>query len=110
MTAGPVRVGVGAQFRAGDVLHVTRAASIQFSQRPIMFRLIRVKTDWITYDGWTWLDGYQLDEQGNATARRSIFVQWAGLRLMAQPAPPAAGDGRNRHPNQRRPPVPRRTG
>ena len=44
--------------RTGDVLHVTRAASVQFL-RPIKFRVIRV-LDWPTYDGWLWLDGDQL--------------------------------------------------
>lgn len=94
--------------RAGELLHVTRAASVQFVT-PIFFRLIRV-LDWATYDGWIWLDGYQLDEKGDATARRSIFVQPAGLRKLAAPAPvrrgipavpggrrePAAGRGTSR--------------
>ncbi|MFI7436243.1 hypothetical protein [Micromonospora haikouensis] len=66
---------------------MTRAASPQFVQ-PILFRLIRVHADWITYHGWTWLDGYQLDARGDAVARRSIFVQPAGLRALASvPAP-----------------------
>ncbi|BCL15174.1 hypothetical protein GCM10017556_29130 [Micromonospora sagamiensis] len=89
-----VRAGNGAaraapaemRLRAGDVLHLTRAASVQF-HRPIMFRLIRVKDDWTTFDGWVWLDGYQLDTKGNAVARRSVFVQWAGLRVVPQPRP-----------------------
>ncbi|WBB74046.1 hypothetical protein O7602_00295 [Micromonospora sp. WMMD1128] len=64
--------------KAGDLLHVTRAASPQFV-RPIVFRLIR-ELDWTTCDGWVWLDGYQVDERGDATARRSIFVRRAALR------------------------------
>ncbi|MGC4744202.1 hypothetical protein ACLQ28_00855 [Micromonospora sp. DT201] len=36
--------------RTGDVLHLTRAASVQFL-RPIFVRVIRV-LDWPTYDGW----------------------------------------------------------
>jgi hypothetical protein len=40
--------------RSGDVLRVTRAASVQFSS-PLLFRVIRVH-DWATYDGWCWLD------------------------------------------------------
>jgi hypothetical protein len=72
--------------RSGDVLHVTRAASVQFL-RPIMFRVIRVH-DWPTYDGWLWLDGYELNATGDAINRRSIFVQRAGLRqLCAAPEP-----------------------
>lgn len=64
--------------RSGDVLRVTRAASVQFAE-PMMFRVIRVH-DWQTYDGWTWLDGYQLDSGGDAVERRSIFVQIDGLQ------------------------------
>ena len=58
--------------RSGDVLRVTKAASVQFTE-PMLFRVIRVH-DWPTYDGWSWLDGYQLDGSGDATERRSIFV------------------------------------
>ena len=66
--------------KAGDVVHLTRAASVQFI-RPIMFRIIRV-LDWPTYDHWVWLDGYQLDPKGDAVERRTLFVQEAGLRIM----------------------------
>ena len=64
--------------RSGDVLRVTRAASVQFTQ-PMMFRVIRVH-DWQTYNGWAWLDGYQLNSVGDAVERRSIFVQVSGLQ------------------------------
>jgi hypothetical protein len=67
--------------RAGDILRVTRAASAQFAE-PMLFRVIRVH-GWQTYDGWAWLDGYQLNTTGDAVARRSIFVQVGGL----QPGP-----------------------
>ncbi|MFI6228514.1 hypothetical protein ACIBCR_14525 [Micromonospora echinospora] len=66
--------------KAGDLIHLTRAASVQFIN-PIMFRVIRV-LDWPTYDHWTWLDGYELDRRGDAVARRSVFVQREGLRVM----------------------------
>lgn len=64
--------------RSGDVLNVSREASVQFCQ-PMMFRVIRVH-DWKTIDGWAWLDGYQLDATGDAVERRSIFVLVEGLR------------------------------
>lgn len=67
--------------RSGDVLCVTRAASVQFAV-PMMFRVIRVH-DWPTYDGWVWLDGYQLDQSGDAVERRSIFVRIDGLEPSA---------------------------
>jgi hypothetical protein len=80
--------------RTGDVLRVTKTASVQFVQ-PMLFRVIRVH-DWQTYDGWAWLDGYQLNAAGDAVERRSIFVQLQGLqpgfiarnqRSTAQPTP-----------------------
>jgi hypothetical protein len=71
--------------RSGDVLRVTRAASVQFAS-PLLFRVIRVH-DWSTYDGWCWLDGYELNTAGDAVSRRSIFVQVDGLQR-AQVGPP----------------------
>ncbi|WP_346539027.1 hypothetical protein [Micromonospora sp. DPT] len=67
--------------KAGDVLHLTRAASPQ-CVRPIFFRLIKVRADLRTYDGWTWLDGYQPDEKVEAVARRELYVLEAGVRLL----------------------------
>jgi hypothetical protein len=73
---------------------VTRAASVQFVE-PLLFRVIRVH-DWPTYDGWVWLDGYELNAAGDAVERRSIFVQVNGLRQV-----PTGPDIRTR--NARRP-------
>ncbi|MFI5832278.1 hypothetical protein ACIA5A_01190 [Micromonospora sp. NPDC051300] len=70
--------------RCGALLLIGRAASVQFV-RPFHFRVIRV-LDWTTYDGWTWLDGYQLDARGDAVARRSIFVRRGGLLPGSVPA------------------------
>ena len=67
--------------QAGDIVHVTREASVQFL-KPMLFRVIRVH-DWPTYDGWMWLDGYQLNAAGDAVERRSIFVQEAGLKRLS---------------------------
>lgn len=64
--------------RPGEVVLVGSAASVQFS-RPFRFRLIKAQTS-TTCDGWAWLDGYQLDGEGQAVERRTIFVQLAGLR------------------------------
>jgi hypothetical protein len=58
---------------------------VQFST-PMLFRVIRVH-DWSTYNGWAWLDGYELNSVGDAVERRSIFVQLDGLQP-AQSAPP----------------------
>jgi hypothetical protein len=81
--------------RAGMVLHVTQAASPQFV-KPIFFRLIRVRKDWTTYQGWIWLEGYELDAYGDAVTQRSIYVQPAGLTVQRQPFPAP-------HPRPRRP-------
>ncbi|MFI6066403.1 hypothetical protein ACIA47_14215 [Micromonospora sp. NPDC051227] len=69
----------------GEVLHLTRAASVQFL-RPIFVRVIHV-LDWPTYDGWLWIDCYELAANGDAVARRSLFVMPAGL---IWPDPPAS--------------------
>lgn len=66
--------------RSGDVLHVTREASVQFAD-PMLYRVIRVH-DWPTYEGWIWLDGYELNGSGEAVERRSIFVKISGLRTV----------------------------
>ncbi|MEU7982955.1 hypothetical protein AB0B63_31045 [Micromonospora sp. NPDC049081] len=69
----------GTAVGAGDLLHLTREASVQFS-RPITVRVIRVLTDWHTYDGWVWIDAYQLDAVGEAVRRRTLFLMPAGAR------------------------------
>ncbi|SCE89519.1 hypothetical protein GA0070558_112114 [Micromonospora haikouensis] len=73
------------ELNAGDVLHITRACSVQFT-KPIMFRLIKVRTDLVTYFGWMWLDGYELDGKGEAVARRELFVIEEGIRKLSPPA------------------------
>ena len=78
--------------RSGDVIHVTRAASVQFAS-PMLFRVIRVH-DWPTYEGWVWLDGYELNAAGDAVERRSIFVQVNGLRAVGKAPDPRARNGR----------------
>ncbi|WP_307826363.1 hypothetical protein [Micromonospora humida] len=75
--------------RPGDVLHLTRAASVQFI-RPITVRVIRVLTDRHTYDGWLWIDAYELDAAGDAVRRRTLFLMPAGAtRLEPGPRRPA---------------------
>ncbi len=94
---------INGRLKAGDLFEVTARASVQFTVRPIVFRLIRV-LDRATFDGWIWLDGYQLDAKGDAVARRAIFVQPAGLRRLTEVSAPRP----RRAPNSGRhtPPVP----
>ena len=66
--------------RAGDVVLVSRAASVQFAGAAgFAFLVVEVDTR-PTYAGWVWLDGYQLDERGRTVERRRIFVRRDGLR------------------------------
>ncbi len=78
--------------RSGDVIHVTKAASVQFTAA-MLFRVIRVH-DWPTYDGWIWLDGYELNTAGDAVERRSIFVQVSGLRQVGKGPDPRTRNNR----------------
>jgi hypothetical protein len=82
--------GVDAMPLPGDVVVVGRSASVQFSgAHGFKFRVIQVDGR-PTYDGWVWLDGYQLNGRGQAVARRKIFVRRSGLiRLAARAAPRA---------------------
>lgn len=70
------------QLRSGVILSVGPPANVQFNP-PILFRLIRVMEEWtrLTYEGWCWLNGYQLDGYGSALIQRHIFVQIKGLYL-----------------------------
>lgn len=67
---------------AGQLLALDRAASPQFTGDGIQLRLIRVVHEWQSgYDGWIWLDGYEMNSAGEATERRSVYVCAAGIRL-----------------------------
>ena len=69
--------------RTGDVLVIGPRASVQFS-RPFRFRVIRVDLR-SSCEGWIWIEGYQLGRDGQATERRNLFVQLAGLTRASRP-------------------------
>jgi hypothetical protein len=74
----------------GEVVVVGPSASVQFSgTHGFKFRVIHVDAR-PTYDGWVWLDGYQLDGRGQAVARRKIFVRRSGLISLGVRAAPRA--------------------
>lgn len=73
--------------KAGDLVHLTVAASVQFL-RPIVVRVIRELPERHTYDGWVWIEGYQLNAAGDAVARRELYVRRAGVRWPVLPAAP----------------------
>ncbi|MFF0228975.1 hypothetical protein [Micromonospora sp. NPDC005254] len=68
----------GPTFRAGDLLRLSATASVQFL-RPITVRVIR-ELQWDTYDGWVWLDAYELGARGDAIARRELYVRREGVQ------------------------------
>ena len=74
---------------------------MQFALNPLLFRVIRVM-DLSTYEGWIWLDGYELNASGDAVERRSIFVQVAGLRQVGTAPDPRS---RNARPGPLPPPT-----
>ncbi|MFE9655204.1 hypothetical protein [Micromonospora sp. NPDC006431] len=64
----------------GDLLRIDGRTSVQFAgDRALTFRVVSV-CDRPTYAGWVWLTGYVINRRGNATAKREIYVQLAGLR------------------------------
>ncbi|MEU6072429.1 hypothetical protein [Micromonospora sp. NPDC047074] len=67
------------KLKAGDVVHLTHAASPQFVN-PILVRVIRELPERHTYDGWLWFEGYQLDAHGAAVAKRELYVRREGVR------------------------------
>ena len=71
---------------------LTSAASPQF-RSPITVRVIRERSDRHTYAGWAWIEAYQLDTAGDATAHRELFVMPAGMRPVPVPAAPAVRRG-----------------
>lgn len=84
---------MSAQPQPGDVLILGRRASVQFTE-PIRFRVIRIN-EWTkgASAGWIWLDGYELNAAGDAVEQRTVFVQLAGIRRIANPEPAAGANG-----------------
>ena len=66
---------------AGDLFRLDRRASVQFCH-PVTVRVIREIVDRSTFDGWTWIEAYELDGKGEAVAKRELFVQPSGLRRL----------------------------
>ncbi len=69
--------------RAGHMVRLDRRPFPQFVY-PIKFRVIRI-LDRPTYDGWLWLEGYELDASGDALRKRQLFVKTEAV----QPQNPA---------------------
>ncbi|MFI1996247.1 hypothetical protein [Actinoplanes sp. NPDC020271] len=68
---------------SGDLLHVDRQTSVQFTE-PFKFRVIRLERGPVTY-GWCWVHGYVLNELGDAVEERDLFLQVQGLLYLDRP-------------------------
>ncbi len=95
--------------RSGDLLRLDGRASCQFAvTQAIWFRVIRPLTPvpYETWQGWMWLDGYEVDEVGEALLRREVWVKIDGVRYLEQardPDSPRTGNpSRRAGHNQRR--------
>ncbi|MEU5566159.1 hypothetical protein [Micromonospora musae] len=78
--------------KPGDLLRIDGRASVQFTgDRALTFRVVSVP-DQQTYPGWIWLTGYVLNRRGEATAKREVYVQLAGLQRPANPTTQQSND------------------
>ncbi|MGC4895961.1 hypothetical protein [Micromonospora sp. DT31] len=93
----PLAVLPGARpIKAGTLLRLDHAASVQFC-RPITIRVIREIEDRHPYDGWAWIEAYELNAKGDAVAKRELFVQIAGLNWLDASAGRGAAVARRAH-------------
>lgn len=82
----------------GDVVHLTRYASVQFRIHECYLRVARVGNPADTYPGFVWLTGYELNPHtGNAIEQRDVFVlinglKWVRLTRLAVPTRTPTGE------------------
>ncbi|MEU8113465.1 hypothetical protein [Micromonospora sp. NPDC048947] len=88
----------------GDIVRIGLACSVQFTgNRVLRLRLVAVgEPD--PYNDWIWLTGYVLGPKGNATDKREVYVQRAGV-VVVEGVPRPTLSTRNPHAQ----PHPRRT-
>ncbi|MFG2007466.1 hypothetical protein ACGFNF_00130 [Micromonospora sp. NPDC048868] len=79
---------------------LTREASPQFA-KPITVRVIRERTDLVTYHGWTWIEAYQLDARGDAVEQRELYVRPDGMRPAQAPSAVRTPSAQRRAPAKR---------
>ncbi|MGC4767847.1 hypothetical protein ACLQ25_02540 [Micromonospora sp. DT44] len=74
------------ELKPGDLLLIGSACSVQFSgDRALRLRLVSVDAR-PTYEGWVWLTGYVLSDNGLAVDKREVYVRRAGLRVLRDTA------------------------
>ncbi len=77
-------------FKPGDVLLIGAECSVQFAgDRALRLRLVNVDPR-PAYHGWIWLTGYVLNKRGEATGKREVYVQRAGIRVEEAHSAPSA--------------------
>ncbi|MEV6524203.1 hypothetical protein AB0M43_19815 [Longispora sp. NPDC051575] len=62
----------------GDVVRLTKSASPQFG-KPLLLRVTKTEGRRSSVYGWAWIEGYVLDNSGNAVTKRSVFVNLNGI-------------------------------
>ncbi|GIG57162.1 hypothetical protein Lfu02_15340 [Longispora fulva] len=65
--------------KPGDVLILDREASPQFTGLAMRVRVIKAVERRSSVSGWASFEVYQLDQHGEAVARRSVFLHVAAL-------------------------------
>ncbi|GLY23709.1 hypothetical protein [Micromonospora sp. NBRC 101691] len=71
--------------KPGELVLLDARASVQFAgTRALVVRVIKVE-ERPPYDRWGWMTGYVLDDVGNATDRRELYVQFKGLTRVNSP-------------------------
>lgn len=78
-----------APIQTGDIVHLGKAASVQFDGARAITMRVSAIPDTPTYAYWMWLAGYVLDERGQAVEKREVFVQRAGVKILLKARPPA---------------------
>jgi hypothetical protein len=82
-------------------VHIGPECSPQFSgNRQLHVRVVSVDAR-PTYPGWIWLTGYVLGPKGDAIDKRELYVQAAGVRVIAPPAVTIAVSARPARPRSR---------
>jgi hypothetical protein len=88
--------------QSGDVIQLGKGCGVPWEYLPTLVRVIRMH-DWTTSQGMAWIDVYQLNADGDAVARRSVYVQVSGIKWL-NTAPGTLG---RRRPRNEGPKVPR---
>ncbi|WP_018349639.1 hypothetical protein [Longispora albida] len=65
--------------KPGDTFMLDGQVSVQFAGRRLPVRVIKMSARRSSVAGWGWAEVYVLDNRGNATERREVFINLAAL-------------------------------